>query len=323
MGPERTPLLEVLRCGRVLLMDGAMGTELQRVGLKPGENSAAWNFLHPQKVRAVHQAYLAAGAEVLLTNTFLVNALHAPRIEARSASEGMQARSASEGSRPPSLALRAFISRRLVWQRALENTGQDPVYRLAAVGPVAGTAGQGEFADWEQFWVPDCSPSDDPRGQHSPDAILLETCRTPRVRLALRRLRESRVPLLFSLSFARDERGRLQAGGHSPEWYARRARAYGAAALGANCGQDVGMAEVVEIIRRYRQETDLPLFTRPNAGTPVRRGGRWVYPVTPEEMAERLPELLAAGVSMVGGCCGTTPAHIAAFRKVVDEWNRR
>jgi 5-methyltetrahydrofolate--homocysteine methyltransferase len=83
------------------------------------------------------------------------------------------------------------------------------------------------------------------------------------------------------------------------------------------------MDEMIDILRRYRRETDLPLFARPNAGTPTRRAGRWVYPRSPEAMAGRLPELLEAGVSMVGGCCGTTPAHIAAFRRIVDNWNAR
>src|SRR5262245_12615160 len=69
-----TPLLDVLQSGRVLLMDGAMGTELQRLGLKDGENAAAWNVRHPSRVERVHRSYAAAGAQVFLTNTFLVNA---------------------------------------------------------------------------------------------------------------------------------------------------------------------------------------------------------------------------------------------------------
>jgi 5-methyltetrahydrofolate--homocysteine methyltransferase len=81
------------------------------------------------------------------------------------------------------------------------------------------------------------------------------------------------------------------------------------------------MDEIINIVRRYRQETDLPLFARPNAGTPVRQGEGFVYPQTPQTMAGRLWGLLQAGVCMVGGCCGTTPEHITAFRKVVDAWN--
>src|SRR5262249_214196 len=99
--------------------------------------------------------------------------------------------------------------------------------------------------------------------------------------------------------------------------FARRAEDYGIAALGVNCGRDIGMDETIEIVRRYRQETDVPLFARPNAGTPTRDGERWRYPHTPAMMAERLPELLAPRVRRVGGCCGTTPAHIAAFRGVI------
>jgi methionine synthase I (cobalamin-dependent) len=83
------------------------------------------------------------------------------------------------------------------------------------------------------------------------------------------------------------------------------------------------MRDIVEVLRRYREVTDLPLFARPNAGTPTRVADRWVYPQTPNDMAAYLPRLLETGVAMVGGCCGTTPAHIAAFRPIVDDWNTR
>ena len=73
MGREMSRFLDALRSGRVLLMDGAMGTELQRAGLQPGECGELWNLTHPEKVRAIHQAYVDAGAEVLLTNTFQAN----------------------------------------------------------------------------------------------------------------------------------------------------------------------------------------------------------------------------------------------------------
>jgi 5-methyltetrahydrofolate--homocysteine methyltransferase len=304
MGPDRTPLLDVLRSGRVLLMDGAMGTELQRVGLQTGENSAAWNFLHPERVRAVHQAYLDAGAEVFLTNTFLIGS--------QSYNDTL-----TEAGRPPFEWGHWGAS----WGRACDLIGPGARYRLADVGPVAGDASRREFDRLIRVFVPPWGR--DAAGDSTPDAVLLETCSTPRVRYALARLRsQCNPPLLLSLTYRRDDSGQLvTSSGHPPEWFARRARKYGAEALGVNCGRDLGITEVVEIVRRYRRETDLPLFARPNAGTPTREAGRWVYPQTPEAMASRLPELLGAGVSMVGGCCGTTPAHVAAFRKVVDAWN--
>jgi methionine synthase I (cobalamin-dependent) len=82
---------------------------------------------------------------------------------------------------------------------------------------------------------------------------------------------------------------------------------------------------MVAIVRQYRQRVGdrLPLFVRPNAGTPRPSGDSLVYPLTPEMMANGVPELLEAGVNMIGGCCGTTPAHIAAIKPVVDDWNSR
>ena len=158
------------------------------------------------------------------------------------------------------------------------------------------------------------------------DAILLETISSPRVRYAIRRIRNDALlpPVLLSLTYFHDKRGRQKTfSGHSPEWFAERAEHWGAAALGVNCGREITMADCAEIVRRYRKVTDLPLFARPNAGTPRKVRKRWIYPLTPHEMAERLPELLEAGVSMVGGCCGTTPEHIAAIRSVVERWNTR
>jgi methionine synthase I (cobalamin-dependent) len=234
---------------------------------------------------------------VLLTNTFLINAATYRETLCRA---------------------RVDADIRTSWCQALDLIGSDSVYRLAAVGPVAGATKPREFDDLARLSMPQACT-------HGPHGILLETCSSPRVRYALNSLRRrTEIPLLLSIAYYKEHRGKLiSASGHPPEWFARRAQVYGAAALGVNCGVNMGMRETIEVIRRYREETDLPLFARPNAGTPIQRAGQWVYPHGPEAMAERLLDLLDAGVSMIGGCCGTTPAHIAAFRKVVTGWNAR
>jgi methionine synthase I (cobalamin-dependent) len=163
------------------------------------------------------------------------------------------------------------------------------------------------------------------------DALLLETCSTPRVRLAIRRIRRSGLApyypppdMLLSVTYRRDDSGRIQSSsGHSPQWFAARAASWGVAALGVNCGRDIGLDDILAIVRQYRDHTDLPIFARPNAGTPRWVGNRWVYPLTPRALSDRAAELLEAGVCMLGGCCGTTPRHIAALRPVVDAWNAR
>jgi 5-methyltetrahydrofolate--homocysteine methyltransferase len=138
------------------------------------------------------------------------------------------------------------------------------------------------------------------------------------------KIEEDRCPLLLSFTYLRTSEGKLLTySAETPETCAGLGSQSGVAALGVNCGRDIGMEEIIEIIHRYRQVTDLPLFARPNAGTPTRAGDQWIYPHTPATMARRLPELLDAGISMVGGCCGTTPEHIAAFRPIVDDWNAR
>jgi 5-methyltetrahydrofolate--homocysteine methyltransferase len=293
--------LTALASGRPLLMDGAMGTELIRAGLAEGEFADRWTLQHPDRVLAVHRAYREAGAQVLLTNTFQV------------------ARASISWDPRPYPGPRGFSERESLIAlqysaTALAQAACGPEgFVLADIGSYSPEAYHLEFSDFTLFRIVLA-------GVGPADGLLLETCSTPRVRQAVAAVRKflPGMPVLLSLAYLRTESGAIEArSGHAPEWFARRARGWGVDALGANCGRDIGMEEMIEVIRRYRQETDLPLFARPNAGTPRRRGKRWVYPGTPAKLAARLPELLAAGASMVGGCCGTTPGHIAAFREVL------
>jgi methionine synthase I (cobalamin-dependent) len=169
------------------------------------------------------------------------------------------------------------------------------------------------------------------------DAILLETWSTRQALDIPWTCREAvpelhHVPFLLSLAIEYEpSKGNAQPGalpfrtrdGTSLEFFAKAAKASGFAALGVNCGREISMADMTDIIRGFRNVIDLPLLARPNAGTPARLDDKWIYPQTPAMMAERLPELLEAGVSMVGGCCGTTPEHIAAFKPIVDRFNAR
>jgi 5-methyltetrahydrofolate--homocysteine methyltransferase len=304
---------EALRSGRVLLMDGATGTELQRAGIRTAECYELWNLTHPERVRAIHQAYADAGADVLLTNTFQANpgALRRHGLEQR----------LEEISRAAVELARAVAGPRFV---------------VVSVGP-AGPASD-PLAGWG---------SDDLRrflpAVAGADALVLETFSNRQAPALVRFVRDSGLlprdyPLLLSLTYERGATGlpRTHDGG-SAEVLAAAAREAGVTALGVNCGRDMDPDGILEVIRGYRQATDLPLFARPNAGTPSSTKGRQagstedgqdgpdgehlVYPHTPARMAAGLPALLAAGVGMVGGCCGTTPEHIAAFRTVVAAWN--
>jgi 5-methyltetrahydrofolate--homocysteine methyltransferase len=280
-------------------MDGAMGTELQRAGLRAGECYELWNVTHPERVRAVHQAYVAAGAEVLLTNTFQAN----PRALRR---HGLEDRLEEIGRAAVELA------------RAAAGPGR---FVLVSVGPteVVSEPLAGWGGDELRRFLPSVAGA---------DGLVLETFSSREVLALASFVRRSGLlpadfPLLLSLTYERSQLTGLPCtrDGQGPEVLAAAAREAGLAALGVNCGRDMDPDSVLDVIRRYRQATALPLFARPNAGTPNQDGERLVYPHTPARMAAGLPELLAAGVRMVGGCCGTTPEHIAAFRPVVAAWN--
>jgi methionine synthase I (cobalamin-dependent) len=298
--------LDALNSGRVLLMDGAMGTELQRAGMREDECYELWNLTHPDRVRAIHQAYLDAGAACLVTNTFQANA---ETLSAKGVSDTDQRRILSQGV------------------ELARSVGNGTHFVLASIGPPRDL--------WRRGKIPDRTRLDALAGDclrqmeclSSADGVLLET--QPCAGLVATVLRkDSSVtrskPLLISFSFASED-GSLrddpnQALPDAMGGYADDEREH-FGALGVNCGRNIGMDEIIDIVRQYRRYTSLPLFARPNAGTPERVGNAYSYPHTPEMMAARLPELLEAGVRMVGGCCGTTPAHIAAFRAVIDEWN--
>jgi 5-methyltetrahydrofolate--homocysteine methyltransferase len=287
--------LETLRSGRVLLMDGAMGTELQRAGIQEGECYELWNLTHPDKVRAIHRAYVDAGADVLLTNTFQANPIAlgkhglGDRIELIISQAITLARSVATPGRFVLVSFGPFTLQRV---------------RKAALEVVARMLVAAREADGWLF-------------ETSSDAVNLHAA----MKCCARRWVPEIRPFLISWTYMRTPAGTIQTiNRRTPFLLARRENRL---PLGVNCGRDISMNEIIPIIRRYRQATDLPLFARPNAGTPARVGDCWVYPLTPEMMAARLPELLEAGVSMVGGCCGTTPEHIAAMRPIIDAWNAK
>jgi methionine synthase I (cobalamin-dependent) len=294
-------LLDVLQSGQVLLMDGAMGSELYQAGLHLKECGEAWNLTRPERVRAIHRDYAAAGARCLLTNTFQANPCALVRHDCEADLE------------------RIIIAGVRLARAAAGSDG----FVLGDIGPILISDTDQEFSDWRDLARTAAAFADPGARRAGLDGLLLETCSTPRALSAVEFLRrrvleDEEMPVLLSLAYRPQPDGSLAThSGHTPETFARHAARHGVAALGVNCGRDIGMDEMITIVRRYRQATDLPLFARPNAGTPLEVAGHLTYPRSPAEMAARLPELVEAGAVMVGGCCGTTPAHIAAFRSAL------
>jgi 5-methyltetrahydrofolate--homocysteine methyltransferase len=290
---------------RRLVCDGAMGTELMAAGLEAGGCGEAWNLTRPERVLAIHRRYAEAGADCLLTNTF-------------GASRLMLAR---HGHADEVTAINAAGVR-----LAREAFGEREGYVIGDMGPVGAILEP--YGDL---------PPERARAaleeqaaalvEAGADAILLETeTSLEELGLGIDAARAAGSPcVIASLTYDRSTDGTFYVTmmGVLPDRAAAFAEARGADVVGVNCGTSVDMRAVASVVRLYREHAKLPIMGQPNAGNPVLENGRAVYRQTPSEMAAAVPEVLEAGAHIVGSCCGSTPAHTAAIRRVVDDFNRR
>ncbi len=289
--------------GRVLLADGAMGTELQRAGLEPGGCGERWNLERPDQVLAIQRAYVGAGSDCLTTNTFGASRVMLER-------HGHAAEVEAINRAGVDLARRAF--------------GDGPGFVLGDIGPLGGfiepygeiTETQARDALTEQAAA---------LVQAGADALLIET-QTSLEELghAVAAAKHVGAPCVIgSIAFdvTHDGKDLRTMMGVSPEEAARFMSDLGVDVLALNCGSGVDVHWAAQAVRRYRGVSETPTMAQPNAGQPVLEDLRVVYKQRPEDMASQLGELLAAGARVVGGCCGTTAEHIRRFRKTVDTWN--
>ncbi|MCX6551728.1 MAG: homocysteine S-methyltransferase family protein [Acidobacteria bacterium] len=283
---------------RVLVADGAMGTRLQAAGLPVGRGGDRWNLEHPEAVEAIHRAYVAAGSDIILTNSFGAGAWTL-------APEGL-----SDQVRAVNLAA-AAIARR---------AAGPGTFVLGDVGP------SGQWFAPHGTLTPDAWRAD-VRTRVSAlldagaDGIICETMMDVEeaviaVEAAL--AAGARV-VIASMAFDRTPGGRFRTiMGTSPEQAGQRLREAGATVVGANCGARVTVRDFAAIATLLAVSSGLPVMLQPNAGQPRLDQGRAVYDMTPEAFAADMRPLVDAGAAIVGGCCGTTPAHIGALRTAVD-----
>jgi len=290
---------------RRLVADGAMGTELMAAGLEGGGCGEAWNLTHPDRVLAIQRRYAEAGADCLITNTFggsrLMLARHGHADEVRAINRA--------GVR---LAREAFAGR--------------PGWVLGDLGPLGAILEP--YGDL---------PADRARAAYEEqasalveagaDALILETQTSlEELGIGIDAARAARAPsVIASLSYDRSADGTFWVTmmGVLPERAAAFAAERGADIVGLNCGTSLDMAGVAAVVRSYRAAVPLPVMGQPNAGNPVLEHGRAVWRQTPAEMGAGVAAALEAGAGIVGSCCGSTPAHTAAIRAAVDEFNRR
>ena len=270
----------------IIYMDGGMGTLLQAAGLAPGEQPERWNLSHPEAVRSIHRAYLEAGSRIITTNTFGANALHYSDDE-----------------------LAKIIPAAVQNVRtAMQQTGVSDAYVALDIGPsgkLLRPYGDLDFEDAVFLFAKTVRLG----AQAGADLILIETFNDcAETKAALLAAKENcTLPVFVSNAYGAD--GKLLTGA-SPEAMVAMLEGMGADAIGANCS--LGPAQLASVATRLLDTASVPVLLMPNAGLPrADAAGNTVYDIDAEQFAAIMAELVSLGVRLPGGCCGTTPAHIA------------
>jgi len=290
--------LQRLKRGDILVADGAMGTMLFEKGLEPSRCPEELNLTHPDILKEVAGAYLKAGADIVQTNTFGGSPL---KLEQYGLADKTEA-----------------INRRAV--EMVRQTVGDKAYVSGSVGPSGKILiPYGDTAS-EQIYE---SALRQMKAliESGVDIICVETMTditeaTLNVKAA--HAIDPDIPVMATMTFDSTPKGFFTIMGVTIEKAAEGLQKAGAVVIGSNCGQ--GSDTMVKIAREFKAHSRVPVIIQPNAGLPEIVEGKPVYLETPEIMAENARLLIEAGVSIIGGCCGTTPDHIAALRKLIDNF---
>jgi homocysteine S-methyltransferase len=280
-----------------MLSDGGMGTSLIERGVAVDACFETLNVAEPALVESVHRAFVDAGARLVLTNTFGGNRFRLER-------HGV-------GDRVSSLNHAAVVLARRAGATYVAGSMGPLGVRLAPYGRVSPDDA------FEAYREQALALSD-----AGVDLLLIETqtdLREMEQALAATREAAPEMAIIVSATYTKDDRTLL---GSAPEQVAARLVELGADAIGVNCGE--GPAQVLRIVRAMAPyAAGRPIVARPNAGGPAEVGGRFIYPATPDYVADLARTLVEAGVAVVGGCCGTGPAHTRAIAAAVAKTGRR
>jgi methionine synthase I (cobalamin-dependent) len=283
-------LIEELIAAGPVVTDGAWGTQMQARGLGAGECPDAWNLDHPDRVEEVARAYVEAGSQIILTNTFGANRFGL-------AKHGLAERTAEINRAGAEISCRAAAGRARVF---------------ASIGPSGVILMMGQTTEEQLHQAFDEQARALADG--GADAIVVETMADPQeAKLAVAAARATGLPVVASMTFdSGKDRDRTMMG-TTPEQAAEQLAEAGADVIGSNCGQ--GIEGYLPIAKRLRTATDRPLWMKANAGLPEVVDGQTMWEQTPDGFASYVPALVEAGASFLGGCCGTGPEFIRAVKE--------
>lgn len=286
-----------LKAGEILLGDGAMGSLLMQKGLEQRQSPESVNLNRPEVLEEIARLYLDAGADIIQTNTFGASPL-------KLSEYGLEERTEEINT------IAVNIVKKVVADRAYISGSCGPSGRILT--PFGDTEPEMVYQGFRRQIKAQV--------EAGVDIVCIETMTDlNEAVLAVKAAREvsEDVTVIATMTFEETPRGFYTIMGNTISEAAELLRDNGADIIGSNCGN--GLIKMIKIAREFKSVTELPLIIQSNAGIPVTKDGTLEYPETPAFFAEKTGELIDVGVSVIGGCCGTTPDTIRAMRKVLNE----
>ena len=291
----RRKITDAVKSGEILVSDGAWGTFLYEKGLQPGQCPEQWCVERFEDVRDIAASYIEAGSDMVQSNSFGGTCYKLEHF---------------------GLADKAFEINEAA-ARASRNAAREDNWVIASVGPAGKMLVIEEVTEEELYDAFKTQAVALEKG--GADAVCIETMSDiDEAVTAIKAAKENtKLEVICTFSFEKTVRGDYRTMmGVSPADAMEACIGAGADIAGTNCGN--GIERMIEIVREMRAVSpDMPILVHANAGLPDNVDGKDVFPDTPEDMAKLIPELIAAGANIIGGCCGTTPAHIKAIKAAI------